>query len=220
MGSAPQSPAPPAPWERPGGGTPSSLGPDGSPGGGHAELPGPVHAGRPTDPNEEGPMAALPSSPSPSGLVSGLLSQGGVVRGLPGAPGWGTGPARPVSSVRTASDAVGPVQGWTPTQLPARVAGAPDTGTGLWHTGGERPQPAPQAHPVRHLLPALVEGSGRLLLEDVFRRDSLRALVHAGGRAASPWGPVSSPGGGPCSRGGGLSSPGGPPPASRPRSTL
>ena len=90
-------------------------------------------------------MAALPSSPSPSGLVSGLLSQGGVVRGLPGAPGWGTGPARPVSSVRTASDAVGPVQGWTPTQLPARVAGAPDTGTGLWHTGGERPQPAPQA---------------------------------------------------------------------------
>ena len=63
-------------------------------------------------------MAALLSSPSPAGLVSGLLSQGGVLRGLPGAPGWGTGPAPPVSSVRTVSDAVGPVQSWTPTQLP------------------------------------------------------------------------------------------------------
>lgn len=82
------------------------------------------------------------------------------------------------------------------------------------------PQPAPQARLAWYLLPTLVEGSGRLLLEGVLRRDSLRALARSGGRVASPWGPVSPPGGRPCSRGGGPSSPGGPPPASRPRSTL
>lgn len=72
MGSAPQSPAPPAPWEWPGWGTPTSLGPDGSPGGGHAELPGPVHAGRPTAPTRRAPWPrrCLPPAPPASSVVS------------------------------------------------------------------------------------------------------------------------------------------------------
>lgn len=69
-GPAPQGPAPPAPREHTRdqmGRTPTSLGPNGSLRGGCAELPGPVHAGRPTGPNEEGPVAAFPASPSPAG---------------------------------------------------------------------------------------------------------------------------------------------------------
>lgn len=73
VGSAPQSPALPASQERPGGGMPTCLGPNRSPGGGHTELPGPVHAGRPTGP-EEGPTAPL----APSVVSSPRLRRCGV----------------------------------------------------------------------------------------------------------------------------------------------
>ena len=155
----------------------------------------------------------LPALPAP--LWSPLTGWGSA--GASRVPGWATGlpPPPPHFCSQDISDAAGPVRAWSPLSSPPWRRGS-DTDTGFWHAGGERPQ----AHPAQYLLPTLVEGSGRLLLEGVFRRDSLRALVRSGGRAASPWRAMSSPGGGPCSRDGGPSSPGGPPPLSRPRSTL